>query len=132
MPASQDVATDGAEELARNMLAGLEMRRFLPPAGPHLPELWPSLQPVFDPVVDPAPPRPGLPRRVRNRLRRAARALLLPGLRLWGRVNRLAERTLPPKGPLAPESRDAVRRGDPFEVVCALGHRLNHCFHELG
>jgi SAM-dependent methyltransferase len=56
----------------------------------------------------------------------------MPGLRLWGRVNRLAERTLPTKRPLSPEARDGARRGDPLEVVCALGHRLNHCFHELG
>jgi SAM-dependent methyltransferase len=132
MPVSEPAGFESAEELARNMLAGLEMRRFLPPAGPHLPELWPSLAPVFDPVVDPVPPRPGLLGRVRNRLRRAGRALVLPGLRLWGRLNRLADRALPPWGPLSPEDRDAARRGDAFEVVCALGHRLNHLFHEIG
>jgi hypothetical protein len=131
MSTPQAAASESAEELVRNMLAGFEMRRFLPPTGPHLPELWPSLQPVFDPVVDPVPPRPGLLHRVRNRLRRKARALLLPGLRFWGRVNRLAERTLPPKRPLSPEVRDAARRSDPFEAVCTLGHRLNECFHEI-
>jgi hypothetical protein len=132
MSAPQTAAAESAEELARNMLAGLEMRRFLPPALPHWPEWWPSMQPVFDPVVDPVPPRLGLLRRVRVRLRRAAKAALLPGLRFWGRLNRFADRTLPPQGPLAPEARDAVRRGDPFEIVCALGHRLNQCLQEMG
>ncbi len=132
MPVAKPAAPESAEELARKMLAGLEMRRFLPPAGAQMPDWWPSLAPLFDPVVDPVPPRPGLLGRVRNRLRRTARALALPGLRLWGRLNRLADRTLPPKGPLGPEDRDAARRTDAFEVVCALGHRLNHLFHEIG
>src|SRR5262249_59801351 len=87
MPFQKPAAPESAEELARKMLAGLEMRRFLPAAGPHLPEWWPSLAPLFDPVVDPVPPRPGLLGRVRNRFRRTARALVLPGLRLWGRLN---------------------------------------------
>jgi SAM-dependent methyltransferase len=132
MPVSEPAGFESAEELARNMLAGLEMRRFLAPAGPHLPDWWPSLAPVFDPVVDPVPPRPGLLGRVRNRLRRTMRALALPGLRLWGRLNRLADRALPPRGPLSPEGRDAARGSDAFEVVCALGHRLNQLFHEIG